>query len=242
MLCCVLRRGRDGFHDFRCPRARLAERAERSADGLLLLRRERSRHRGGDRAARNFRRRPARSCAYCIRSLCLRDPESARRLLPGRRHRRRGTSRSTKGVPIVTGRALRIGELAAASGLTRDALRYYERQGLLPRSRRTSGGFREYDGAAVDRVRFIKQAQAHGLTLREIRDLVSHQSDAGRTRCRHVRDLLARKLTQMEARRQELDAFCDTLRDYLRMCDQALQSRTSVDCPVVENLKAAKRE
>jgi DNA-binding transcriptional MerR regulator len=140
----------------------------------------------------------------------------------------------------VTGRALRIGELSAASGLTRDALRYYERQGLLPRSRRTSGGFREYDSGAVDRVRFIKQAQAHGLTLREIRDMISHQSDAGRTRCRHVRDLLARKLTQMEARRQELDAFCDTLRDYLRMCDQALQSRTAKDCPVVENLKVAK--
>jgi DNA-binding transcriptional MerR regulator len=140
----------------------------------------------------------------------------------------------------VTGRALRIGDLAAASGLTRDALRYYERQGLLPRSRRTSGGFREYDGAAVDRVRFIKQAQAHGLTLREIRELVSHQSDVGRTRCRRVRDLLARKLMQMEARRQELDVFCDTLRDYLRMCDQALQSRTPADCPVVEDLKTAK--
>ena len=140
----------------------------------------------------------------------------------------------------MTAPALRIGQLAAASGLSRDALRYYERQGLLPRSRRTSGGFREYDGAAVDRVRFIKQAQAHGLTLREIRDLVSHQSDVGRTRCRHVRDLLARKLTQMEARRNELDAFCDTLREYLRMCDQALQSRSSTDCPVVENLKAAR--
>jgi DNA-binding transcriptional MerR regulator len=138
-------------------------------------------------------------------------------------------------------RPLRIGELAAASGLTRDALRYYERQGLLPRSPRTSGGFREYDGAAVERLRFIKQAQAHGLTLREIRDLVSHQSDAGRTRCRHVRDLLARKLTQMEARRKELDTFCDTLRDYLRMCDQALKNRSTTECPVVENLTAAKR-
>ncbi len=52
-----------------------------------------------------------------------------------------------------------------------------------------AGGFREYDDAAVDRVRSVKQAQAHGLTLREIRDLVSHQSDAWRTRCRHVRDL-----------------------------------------------------
>src|SRR5215467_7072514 len=140
----------------------------------------------------------------------------------------------------MTARALRIGELAAASGLTRDALRYYERQGLLPHSRRTSGGYREYDGAALDRVRFIKQAQAHGLTLREIRDLVSHQSDAGRTRCRHVRDLLARKVTQLENRRKELDTFCDVLRDYLRMCDSALQSRSSTDCPVVENLMLAK--
>src|SRR5436305_1202427 len=101
----------------------------------------------------------------------------------------------------MTTRTLRIGELAAVSGLTRDALRYYERQGLLPRARRTAGGFREYDGAAIDRVRFIKQAQAHGLTLRDIRDLVSHQSDAGRTRCRHVRDLLARKLEHLQTRR-----------------------------------------
>ena len=136
----------------------------------------------------------------------------------------------------MTGRLLRIGELAASSGLTRDALRYYERQGLLPRSHRTSGGFREYDGRAVDRIRFIKQAQAHGLSLREIRDLVSHESDAGRTRCRHVRDLLAHKLKQLEAKRRELDAFCQTLQQYLDLCDHALEARTAVRCPVVENL------
>lgn len=136
---------------------------------------------------------------------------------------------------------MRIGELSAASGLTRDALRYYERQGLLPRSRRTSGGFREYDSSAVDRVRFVKQAQAHGLTLREIRDLVSHQSDAGRTRCRHVRDLLAHKVDELEARRLELDSFCRTLRSYLDMCDRALQSRTTVECPVVENIGRKRR-
>ena len=135
----------------------------------------------------------------------------------------------------MTSRALRIGELAAASGITRDALRYYERQGLLPRSHRTTGGFREYDGAAVERVRFIKQAQSHGLTLREIRDLVSHQSDAGRTRCRRVRELLARKLTQLDTRRREIDAFYETLHEYLEMCDRALAG-SGAECPVVENL------
>lgn len=141
----------------------------------------------------------------------------------------------------MSGRPLRIGQLAAVSGLTRDALRYYERQGLLPRSSRTSGGFREYDAGAVERIRFIKQAQAHGLTLREIRDLVSHQSDAGRARCRFVRDLLARKLEQLEARRREFDAFCKTLQRYLEMCDQALETRTPVDCPVVEDLGRRRR-
>jgi DNA-binding transcriptional MerR regulator len=141
----------------------------------------------------------------------------------------------------MTARPLRIGALAAASGLTRDALRYYERQGLLPRSRRTAGGFREYDGSAIDRVRFIKQAQAHGLTLREIRDLVSHQSDAGRSRCRHVRELLAHKLEELEGRRRELDTFCRTLQEYLAMCDRALQARTAIDCPVVENLGQRRR-
>lgn len=141
----------------------------------------------------------------------------------------------------MTSRTLRIGELAATSGVTRDALRYYERQGLLPPSHRTAGGFREYDGGAVDRIRFIKQAQAHGLTLRDIRDLVSHQSDAGRTRCPHVRDLLARKLTQLETRRRELDAFCRTLGEYLHMCEQALKGRAQVECPVVENLGQVRR-
>jgi len=135
--------------------------------------------------------------------------------------------------------ALRIGSLAKASGVSRDALRYYERRGLLPRAPRSEGGFREYDVKAVERVRFIKQAQAHGLTLGEIRDLVSHEADAGRRRCRYVRDLLARKLTELEARQRELDAFCGTLRDYLRMCDRALERRTEVECPVVENLGRA---
>lgn len=132
--------------------------------------------------------------------------------------------------------SFRIGSLAVESGMTRDAIRYYERLGLLPPSPRSSGGFREYDPSTLARIRFIKQAQAHGLTLKEIRDLVSHQSDAGRDRCRHVRDLLAGKLSQMEARRAELASFCRTLRRYLKMCDLALETRGDSECPVVEKL------
>ena len=64
---------------------------------------------------------------------------------------------------------LRIGELAAATQVMRDTLRYYERLGLLTTPTRTSGGFRLYGHEAPEQVRFVKQAQALGLELSEIR-------------------------------------------------------------------------
>jgi len=135
-----------------------------------------------------------------------------------------------------TSRTLRIGALAKASRLTPDAIRFYERQALLPRPRRTSGGFREYDATVLDRLRFIKQAQTHGLTLREIRDLVIDQGRPGRDQCRRVRDLVAKRLQQLEDQRRELDAFCSTLREYLTMCERALERPGQTQCPVVEDL------
>jgi DNA-binding transcriptional MerR regulator len=74
---------------------------------------------------------------------------------------------------------IRIGELSAQSGLSRDALRYYKRLGLMPRPRRTTGGFRLYSPGTFDRIRFIKQAELHGLTLREIRELLAFQDQGG---------------------------------------------------------------
>ena len=68
---------------------------------------------------------------------------------------------------------LRIGEVARRSGVSIDTLRYYERVRLLPRSRRSSGGFRLYSADDV-RVRFIKQAQELGLSLEDIKDLLSY--------------------------------------------------------------------
>ena len=133
-------------------------------------------------------------------------------------------------------RTYRIGRLATESGLTPDALRYYERRGLLPPASRSAGGFREYDSSALDRLRFIKHAKSHGLTLKDIRDLIGYQATAGRVRCRRVHDLLCQKLTELEIRRAELDEFCRTLRHYREMCARALASSSNTDCPVVEDL------
>jgi DNA-binding transcriptional MerR regulator len=131
---------------------------------------------------------------------------------------------------------LRIGELAAQSGLSRDALRYYERVGLMPRARRTSGGFRLYPPGTLDRIRFIKQAQLHGLTLREIRELLGFQDRRGRERCRQVQKLLTRKLADVEERLQQLQEFHETLRSYLGQCERALGGAADEECPVVRDL------
>lgn len=136
---------------------------------------------------------------------------------------------------VSRARPLRIGALAKASRLTPDAIRFYERRGLLPRPVRSAGGFRLYDTATLDRLRFIKQAQAHGLTLREVRDLLGSHGRSGREQCRRVRDLVAKRLHDLDDQRRALHAFCATLRRYLAMCDRALAA-DSCDCPVVEDL------
>lgn len=138
-----------------------------------------------------------------------------------------------------------IGELATRSGLTPDTLRYYERLGLLTPPHRTGGGFRVYPGNTLDRLRFIKQAQMVGLTLQDIAALVTYQSQGGTRRCREVRDLLRRKLSDLEAKLGELQESRNMLSRYLHECERTLtaagQSTVSrTPCPVIEDLRTKK--
>lgn len=136
----------------------------------------------------------------------------------------------------------RIGELAARGGVTPDTLRYYERLGLLPEAPRTGGGFRLYSDAALDRVRFIKQAQRLGLTLHEVGDLVRYQDNGGVRRCRQVRDLLRAKLEDVQRRLTEMETFRQTLVGSLEHCERTLadaaraSGRADRECPVMEVL------
>ena len=68
-----------------------------------------------------------------------------------------------------------IGELAQQCGVSRDALRFYERERLLAPPRRSSAGYRLYGASEVARVQFIRRAQATGLTLDDIRELIRVQ-------------------------------------------------------------------
>lgn len=104
----------------------------------------------------------------------------------------------------MNGSALQIGEVAARSGVSIDTVRYYERRHLLARASRTYGGFRLFAPETVERIRFIKQAQEIGLSLDEIKQLLSTGSA---DECQTVRDLLRGKLTELDERLKKMRDF-----------------------------------
>ena len=101
------------------------------------------------------------------------------------------------------GAEMRIGELARRSGKASTALRYYEKAGLLPESQRSSSGYRTYDPNAVSRLAFIRAAQAVGLSLAEIREVIGIR-DAGAAPCAHVLQLIEKHRAEVRARMREL--------------------------------------
>lgn len=120
--------------------------------------------------------------------------------------------------------------MAAQIGIPTETVRLYEHRGLLPAPRRTANGYRVYDDAAIDRLRFIRSAQASGLTLAEIRGIVELRDD-GTTPCAHVTELLHDKLAEVRERQthlDELESEITALIERSRHLDQADCSESEV--------------
>lgn len=101
---------------------------------------------------------------------------------------------------------MRIGELARRSGLATSAVRYYEQLGLLPAPERTTSGYRSFGDEAIDRLTFIRSAQAVGLTLAEVRQVLGVR-DAGEAPCQVVAELIDRRHAEIRARIAQLQAL-----------------------------------
>lgn len=105
---------------------------------------------------------------------------------------------------------MRIGEAAGRAGVPAKTIRFWEEQHMLPPPARTPSGYRDYDLAIVERLTFIRQAQAAGLTLEHIRQVLDVR-DGGHPPCSHVADLIARRLAEVDARLAELTRTRDQL-------------------------------
>jgi DNA-binding transcriptional MerR regulator len=98
---------------------------------------------------------------------------------------------------------LKIGEVSKRSGMGIEALRFYERSGLLERPHRTESGYRVYDEAVLERLAFIKQAQALGFSLDEVKRIMD-DARAGRSPCDEVREIVRHRLGELDTRMREM--------------------------------------
>ena len=130
-----------------------------------------------------------------------------------------------------------ISELAKSVGVPSSTLRYYERVGLLAPEGRTEGNYRLYADASLQRLRFIRAAQATGFTLDDVRTLLGSQ-EGSTASCGEVQKLVEERLSGIERQLKDLRAVQRVLTAALQKCHTSEQDGC---CHVVEALNDASR-
>lgn len=130
---------------------------------------------------------------------------------------------------------MQIGTVGKRVGLSVDAIRFYERNALLPRPSRTTGGFRQYAESDIEALKFIRRVQGLGFTLREIRELLELRRSRLQP-CAPVRRRLEEKLVDVRRKLSDLQKLENELRLTLRSCNKEIRKR-STHCPLLSQAK-----
>ncbi len=134
----------------------------------------------------------------------------------------------------MTKQRLYIGELAKRVGVNPKTIRYYEEIGLLPGPERTTLNYRVYRPDDARRLEFIKKAQVLGLSLAEIREILSIR-ESGWLPCEHVRALLTHKLEELDRHITQMKAFRRELAQYLtELEERSYAGKEEAICPHIE--------
>lgn len=123
------------------------------------------------------------------------------------------------------------GQLARACGIGIEAIRFYERQGLLPKPPRSAAGYRYFPADSIDRLNFIRRAKQLGFSLKEIAELLSlHEQSGDRS---EVKALALSKLAEIETRLRDLQNMQQALSKLVEQCS----GHGSVQgCPIIHAL------
>jgi DNA-binding transcriptional MerR regulator len=135
---------------------------------------------------------------------------------------------------------MQIGIAAKKIGLSVDAIRFYERNALLPRAARTEGGFRQYGESDVETLAFIRRVQGLGFKLSEIRTLLRLRGNRFQP-CAPVQRRLQEKLVEVRRKLIDLHKLEHELHLALRSCNKELRKR-SAHCPILRETNARKPE
>src|SRR5262249_51755411 len=125
-----------------------------------------------------------------------------------------------------------IGELAKQAKVHVETLRYYERRGLIPMPRRTVSNYRVYSSENLRQVKFIKQAQGLGFSLKEIKKLLALRATP-RARCADVRTYAAHKIESIDEKIRSLARMRKTLEKLIAECSA---DGPVTQCPILESL------
>lgn len=131
----------------------------------------------------------------------------------------------------MTEARLTIGRVADAAGVNIETIRYYQRRGLIGLPPKRTRGFRYYPPTTASRVRFIKRAQALGMSLKEVQRLL--RLDAKGT-CSQTRSLAVAKLVLIEKKLSELTQLRVVLQRLVVACDQP----HGASCPIIDSLES----
>lgn len=117
----------------------------------------------------------------------------------------------------ATDRTFTIGQLARAAGVPTTTVRYYERANLLKPDARTGGNYRTYSTTSLERLQFIRSAQAAGLSLDDIASLI-RLTDEHNAPCKEVQVILRQRLADIDQRLQELRSVKSAVQTALKEC------------------------
>ena len=126
---------------------------------------------------------------------------------------------------------MQIAIVAKKIGLSVDAVRFYERNGLLPRQPRTQGGSRRYGDTDVETVAFVRRVQGLGFTLSEIRGLLKTARES-LAACAPVQLRLQEKRADVQRKLRDLQKLEHELRLALRSCNKELR-KADAHCPIL---------
>ncbi len=142
--------------------------------------------------------------------------------------------RDQKRSPSVSIATLSIGELADRTGVSRETIRYYERDGVVPTAVRGGGGrYRQYGIEDERRLRFVRRARELGFSLREVRELLALAAgDPART-CADINALAKSHLEQVESKLGQLSKLRSELRRLIHACNN---DASIADCSLLEAL------
>lgn len=134
---------------------------------------------------------------------------------------------------------LTIGKVAELSNVTADAIRYYEKEGLIAPTLKNGAGYRLYDDSALRRLHFIGQAQQCGFKLGEISQLLTIQA-AESSCCSDVRKLAIEKKLQLETKIRSMKDMSKMLDGLIAGCNVDMQPVSQ--CPILSTLEGQQND